>query len=209
MLPIGVAPKTKAWELHHSLLLREGIAAPYHQHIFSFRMEMCVEGFKNCVYEVNAEAGGANNLQGNAFVAKKTLFSRELDAQRNLNPMTGRYWTVANRDVKNAIEEPVSYKLMPAENSWTFLNPLSPIMRRAGFIGKHLWVTPYDPAEKYPVGNYPNQPNFDNQGLPTWTQKNRDIVDKPLVLWYTMNVLHIPRLEEWPIMPVVKAGDRI
>ena len=30
-------------------------------------------------------------------------------------------------------------------------------MQRAGFIGDHLWVTPYDPGERYAAGEYPNQ----------------------------------------------------
>jgi len=30
-------------------------------------------------------------------------------------------------------------------------------MKRAAFMGKHLWVTPYSPAEKYATGDYPNQ----------------------------------------------------
>ncbi|PRP85418.1 tyramine oxidase [Planoprotostelium fungivorum] len=209
MLPIGVKPETKATDMKHSLLLGGGVAAPYHQHIFSFRLETAVDGFSNSIYEVNAEVDTLDNPQGNAFVAKKTLFKRELDAQRDIHPQSGRYWNVVNHSKRNAIDEPVAYKLLPGDNSFTFLHPLSPVRRRAGFVGKHLWVTPFRAAEKYPVGNYPNRPDFSHQGLPSWTQQNRSIVDESLVLWYTMNVLHIPRLEEWPIMPVVRAGFKM
>eukprot|EP01117_Protostelium_nocturnum_P004118 TRINITY_DN1540_c0_g1_i2.p1 TRINITY_DN1540_c0_g1~~TRINITY_DN1540_c0_g1_i2.p1 ORF type:complete len:557 (-),score=174.36 TRINITY_DN1540_c0_g1_i2:190-1860(-) len=206
MLPMVIEPGMKSEDLKHALWIREGLAAPYHQHIFGFRMEMCVENFNNSVVEINAEASTGNNPQGNAFVANKTLFTREWEAQRDLEPKTGRYWTVVNRKEKNAAGDAIGYKLMPGTNAWPFLHPLSPVARRAGFTRKHLWVTPYDSKERYPVGNYPNQPNFDGQGLPNWTKGNRKILDEPLVLWYTMNVLHIPRMEEWPIMPVVKAG---
>lgn len=73
---------------------------------------------------------------------------------------------------------------------------LTPPCSQAGFIARHLWVTPYHPSEMYPADSYPNKPSFavDN-GLPTWTKQNRELVNKPLVAWYTLGVLHIPRLE--------------
>lgn len=31
-------------------------------------------------------------------------------------------------------------------------------MKRAGFIGHHLWVTPFDQNQRFPAGPYVNQP---------------------------------------------------
>jgi primary-amine oxidase len=59
-------------------------------------------------------------------------------------------------------------------------------MKRAGFLKNHLWVTPYHPDEKYPAGDYPNKPDYVGDGLPRYTQNNRPIDDKPLVVWYTI-----------------------
>ena len=39
-------------------------------------------------------------------------------------------------------------------------------------------------------------------GLPEWTAANRSIDNTDVVLWYTFGIHHIPRPEEWPIMPV-------
>src|SRR5262249_31692151 len=75
----------------------------------------------------------------------------------------------------------------------------------AGFLTQNLWVTPYDPAERYPTGNYPNQ-NPGGDGLPQWTQADRPVAARDLVVWYTFGQTHIPRLEDWPVMPVSSVG---
>ncbi len=41
----------------------------------------------------------------------------------------------------------------------------SSIHARATFAAKHLWVTRYDPAERYPAGDFVNQ-NPGGAGLP-------------------------------------------
>jgi primary-amine oxidase len=34
-------------------------------------------------------------------------------------------------------------------------------------------------------------------------------VGTDLVLWYTFGVTHVPRAEDWPVMPVARAGFRL
>ena len=43
-------------------------------------------------------------------------------------------------------------------------------------------------------------------GLPEWTQANRSIENTDVVVWYTIGMHHIPRPEEWPVMPVSSLG---
>ena len=46
-------------------------------------------------------------------------------------------------------------------------------------------------------------------GLPEWTSANRPIEDEDIVVWYTLGVTHVPRPEEWPLMPVHTAGFKL
>ena len=71
--------------------------------------------------------------------------------------MSGRYWVVSNPSVKNALGQSVGYKLMPGENILPFAHPSASVIKRAGFMTKHLWVTPYDQDEMAATGPYPNQ----------------------------------------------------
>jgi len=192
----GVKPK-------YGTLVAPELYAPIHQHLFNVRLDMAIDGTNNSVYEVHTEAEpmGPENPHGNAFFAKSTLLGKELDAQQVIDPLSARYWKIVNPSVLNGLGEPVGYKLMPGDNTLPFAHAESSVMKRAGFAKKHLWVTPYAPEEHFPAGEYPNQ-HAGGAGLPQWTQENRSIENTDVVVWYTMNAHHVPRPEDWPVMPV-------
>lgn len=202
-VPVGVTPK-------YGTLVAPGINALIHQHFFSVRLDMMVDGLSNAVYEVHTEAEpkGLTNPHGNAFFAKETQLMREYEAQQVINPFTGRYWKVINPQVTNALGQPVGYKLVPGENILPFSHPDFPARKRAAFMTKHLWVTPFHPEERFPAGEYPNQ-HRGGAGLPAWTAANRSLVNTNLVLWYTMGAHHVPRPEDWPVMPVTSLSFQL
>ncbi len=61
-------------------------------------------------------------------------------------------------------------------------------------------MTPNSPDERWPAGEFVNQSKVDH-GLPAWTAADRPIENTDVVLWYTFGIHHIPRPEDWPIMP--------
>ena len=196
----GVTPKFGA-------LLAPQLVGHIHQHFFNMRLDMAIDGNHNSVYEVNTEPVplGPDNPHGNACYAKATLLSTEQEAQRTIDPFKGRYWKITNPSVPNSLGQPVAYKLIPGDTVLPFAHPDSSIMQRATFMAKNLWVTPYSADEKYPAGNYPNQ-NPGGDGLPQWTEANRPLENTDLVVWYTFGQHHIPRPEDWPVMPTSYAG---
>jgi primary-amine oxidase len=181
--------------------------APFHQHIFVARLDMSVDGDKNSVYEVNTAglSRGKDNPHGNAFRAEATLLATEKAAQRDINAATARFWRVVNPGSRNRLGQPVAYRLVPGENCPAFAQPDASVRIRAGFASHHVWVTPYAAAERYPAGDYPNQ-NPGGDGLPRWTKGDRSIQDTDLVLWYVFSHMHVPRPEDWPVMPVSSIG---
>jgi primary-amine oxidase len=191
----------------YGTLVAPQLYAPNHQHFFSVRLDMTVDGPTNSVYEVNTQAApiGPENPHGNAFYAKATLLENELAAQRIVDPFAGRYWKIVNPAVTNKMGEPVGYKLVPGENVLPFAHPEASVTQRGAYMTKHLWVTPYSPEESYPTGDYPNQ-HPGGAGLPAWTAADRPIANTDVVVWYTLGHLHIPRAEDWPVMPVSYLG---
>jgi primary-amine oxidase len=171
------------------------------------RLDFDLDGINNSVYEVNTEAEplGPENPYGNGFFAASTLLATEKAAQRTIDPFTARYWKITNPSAMNRLGQPVGFKLIPGDNALPFAHPDSPILKRAGFMTQHLWVTPYNPDERYAAGNYPNQ-NPGGEGLPQWTQGDRPINNTDVVVWYTFGHHHIPRPEDWPVMPVAYSG---
>jgi primary-amine oxidase len=181
--------------------------APFHQHIFAARLVPTVDGPNNSVVEVNTVSvpTGPTNPHGNAFVAEETVFATEKEAQRRVNSASARFWRVVNPSKKNRLGRPVGYRLVPGENCPPFVQPDAAVMRRAGFTSNHVWVTPYDPKERYAAGEYPNQhPTGD--GLPNWTKANRKVDNTEIALWYVFAHNHVPRPEDWPVMPVAMLG---
>ena len=186
----------------------EHIVAPYHQHLFSFRLDMEVDGPDNCVFENEAAPipFGPDNPSGAAFTMRKTLLETEQSGIGLTNPQVSRNWTVVNRGVKNAWGVPVGYKLLPGWASATLLaGAESMLRRRAGFTTRNVWVTPYSPSETRSAGDFPNERRSED-GVSAWVKQNRPIVDTDVVLWFTLGVTHIPRAEDWPVMPVERAG---
>ena len=191
----------------HGTLVAPGLSAMNHQHIFCVRLDLDVDGPCNSVYEVHSEPDpvGAENPYGNAWRSVWRRLEREQQAQRLVDPLSHRYWAIVNPRVHNAVGQPVGYKLVPGENMVPLAAPDSSLCRRGAFATRHLWVTPYSPDERYPAGEYPNQ-HPGGAGLPEWTAADRSIEETDLVVWYTMNYHHVPRLEDWPVMPVARIG---
>jgi primary-amine oxidase len=181
--------------------------APNHQHFFNARLDLDIDGESNTAVEVNTRSvpTGPENPHGNAFFAEVTPLSKESAAQRNTNPLSARFWRIVNQTRKNELGGPTAYRLCPGENVLPHAQPTAAVLDRAGFLTRNLWVTPYNPKERYPTGDYPNQ-NPGGDGLPKWTKADRDIAATDLVVWYTFGQTHIPRVEDWPVMPVSSVG---
>ncbi len=191
----------------HATRITAELAAPNHQHLFCARLDVDIDGTANSIYEINVEAepAGADNPWGNAFAARATALEHEQAAQRVTDPAHSRVWKIVNPAVLNAAGDPVAYKLVPGPTPALLASPESSIGRRAGFATRNLWVTPYDPAERWAAGDYPNQ-HAGGDGLPRWTAADRSLVETDLVVWHTFGVTHIVRPEEWPVMPVERTG---
>jgi primary-amine oxidase len=196
----GVAPR-------HGTEVAPGVVAMYHQHILCARLDLDVDGAENTVIEVDACAprAAADNPYGGAYVAEETALDHEAAAQRMVAPLRSRFWKVVNEGRRNRFGNPVGYKLVPGQTTFPMAQPDSHIGRRAAFMYRHLWVTPFAADERYPAGDYPfGHPGM--AGLPAWTSADRATTGTDVVLWYVFGTNHIPRPEDWPVMPVERAG---
>ncbi|HEY7311004.1 MAG TPA: hypothetical protein VH643_16690 [Gemmataceae bacterium] len=185
--------------------------APNHQHFFNFRLDFDVDSAgRNSVVEMNTKARpeGKDNPHGNAFVMEERPLRGELDAQRQLNLDSSRKWKIHNTCATNALGQPTGYVLVPGENSVPHSTDKSFAQQHAGFIKSHVWVTPYRAEEMYAAGDYVNG-GPPGQGLPKWTDANRPIEDEDIVVWYTLGVTHVPRPEDWFLMPAHRTGFKL
>eukprot|EP00250_Pteridium_aquilinum_P014997 c22320_g1_i1 orf=409-2841(-) len=196
----------------YGTVIAPGLYAPVHQHFFVARLNMAVDckpgEALNQVVEVDVkiEEPGPDNVHNNAFYAEEMLLQSELQAVRDCNPLAARHWIVRNTRSVNRTGQLTGYRLVPGSNCHPLAGPDAMLFRRADFLRHNLWVTQYNNEEKFPAGEFPNQNPRTGEGLATWIQQDRKLEEADIVLWYVFGVTHVPRLEDWPVMPVEKIG---
>jgi len=148
---------------------------------------------------------GPDNPNGNAFTSKATAIGDSGDAGRVADSSVGRRWRISNPGSLNRMGQPVAYTLVPDPGPVLLAQPGSPVAERVAYATKHLWVTRYRPDRHYPDGDYPNQ-HPGRAGVIAWSQPGEALVDTDLTVWHSFGPTHLPRLEDWPVMPVDVCG---
>ena len=184
-----------------------GVVGHIHQHVFNARLDMEVDGPNNTVVECDTIAPpmGPENPYGNAFFVEERALQTEKEAQRDFDYDKMRYWKVINPEAKNWLGRPTGYKLEAKSPVRPFTQADSPSGRRSRFIQHQLWVTAFDPDERYPAGEFVNQ-STGREGIETWVAKDRPVENTDIVLWHSFGLHHLPRPEDHPVQPCVVCG---
>jgi primary-amine oxidase len=183
------------------------IVAVNHDHYFSFRLDLDVDGARNSFQRDALETVtlADDHARRSVWALASTVARTEHDARLNIDMHRPSLWRVVNPGATNTVGYPVSYQLVPGMNVESLLLADDYPRRRAGFIDHHLWVTPYRADERYAAGTYPTL-SSPGEGLPKWTAADRPIQDADIVVWYTFGMHHVARAEDWPVMPVAWHG---
>lgn len=188
-------------------LIAPGLASPLHQHLFCFRLDWDLDGGVNSLYENEIEVLPVSdaNPDGTQFQVVTQHLTSEAAAMRRSAPEVSRSWKVTNPNKKNGLGLPTAYKLLPAASPTLFANPQSQVAKRAAFAQNHLWATPFTEGEFAAAGPHTVM-HAGQGGLQEITKGDRDISVCDLVMWHTVALSHVPRPEDWPVMPVEYTG---
>jgi primary-amine oxidase len=205
ILSLGTAREGEA--LPFGTMIAPLLYAPNHQHFFNVRLDFNLDGPRNTVQQIDvvADSSGFDNPFHNAFRAQVLDLQTERKARAQLNLETMRTWRIVNPSSNNAVGQPVGYKFFPGDNALPLASKHAWWRKRAGFVNHHVWVTPFDENEKYAAGDFPNQ-STGGEGLERWTDQDRPIANEDVVFWYTFGHTHIPRPEDYPVMPAAYIG---
>ena len=182
--------------------------APIHQHFLVARLDLDVDGGPNTVVQSQTAQlpMGPDNPDGLALVQREEPLTVEGGFDQDW--ASQRVWKVVNPSRRNAHGAPTAYKLVPSATVPAMVDERSTLFRRAQVIGHQLWVTPFDAEQRWPCGEFVNQSERDT-GMPEWTAAGRSIEETDVVLWYVFGIHHVPRVEDWPVMPVDVVGFRL
>jgi primary-amine oxidase len=170
------------------------LVAPYHSHHFNFRLDLDIDGPANSFVLGELKERPVPGPRRSVWSLDEEVLQRE--AQGRLGHGHD-IWRVINPNRRNAHGQPTGYMI----ESHHFVEPLlaEADYRRAAFIGHPLWVTAYDPEQRYAAGDTPNQ-HPGAPGLPQYIRDNRSIANRDIVLWLTLGHHHVTQAEDWPVL---------
>ncbi|KAF1875374.1 hypothetical protein Lal_00007990 [Lupinus albus] len=168
------------------------------------------------------------------WIGSSTCAPQSIHIKGQVDAMKLLLCAVRNTRTVNRTGQLTGYKLVPGSNCLPLAGSEAKFLRRAAFLKHNLWVTPYKSDEMHPGGEFPNQNPRVGEGLATWVKQNRSLEEADIVLWlvsllyslsvrddnddsdiyalhmflsmYVFGMTHIPRLEDWPVMPVEHLG---
>jgi primary-amine oxidase len=146
------------------------------------------------------------NLHGTGYVVRETPVTAS--GGYDLAPQHNRVFKIQNHSNLNPVNgHPVGYKIMVPPFQPILSHPTSFNARRAEFANRAIYAVAYRDNELFAGGQYTNQ-SRGGTGVASWAARNDDILDKDLVVYVQFGINHVPRIEDWPVMPceVLRVG---
>jgi primary-amine oxidase len=197
----NMADPSAAKDTQTGMLVAPNLLAVNHDHFLSLRLDVDIDGAANTLVRQKlmpqpaaAGAGGRSVWQ---VVEENVAAEGPLSATGHGG---GEVWRIVNPHLQNRLGQHPGYELRPGHSATSVLPPDDLAQRRATFSGAPLWVTAYDPRELYAAGIYPNQ-SRGGDGLPAYAARHRPVDNTDIVLWATIGFHHLPRPEDWPVLP--------
>jgi primary-amine oxidase len=181
------------------------VAAPNHQHFFSFRLDLDVDGVENTVSETNVRHIAAPGFR-NAFGAVETVLTTE--GHRDADASQSRHWEVRSATAENAVGGHTAYAIESRDTAIPLSSPLYEPLLRAAFASHAFWVTRFHDEERYAAGDFPNQ-GESGAGLAAFVTPPERIAEADVVVWHTIGMTHVPRPEDYPVMPAETIGFKL
>ena len=174
-----------------------------HDHFLSYRLDLDVDGQNNSFMATRLVKKEIDTpVRKSIWVPEPSIATTESSAMLDVDLKKPSMWMFINPGVKGRLSHPVGYEIMPGVTGATLLDPDDMPQKVGAFAEHQLWVTPYEPAERYASGLFPTS-SKGNDGLGVWTKANRPIENTDIVAWYTVGFHHVPRQEDWPVMPTM------
>ncbi|PON92918.1 Copper amine oxidase [Trema orientale] len=189
-------------------LVSENRIGVVHDHFVTFHLDMDVDGPNNSFAKVNLvkeETFPGESPRKSYLKVKRHIAETENDAKIKLKLYEPSEFHVINPSKLSRLGNPSGYKLVPGRTAASLLDAFDPPQIRSAFTNNQIWVTPYNRSEQWAGGLLTYQSKGDDT-LAVWSERNRPIKNKDIVLWYTVGFHHIPCQEDFPIMPTVSAS---
>ena len=182
-------------------VVHPGVLAAHHQHIFSLRVDPMLDGHANrLVYsEVKAMPIDDFNPHGVGYFTTETPV--ETSCGIDADYVTNRVFKIQNVESRNPVNGlPVAYKIHAPPFQKMVAHPTSFHHKRAEFADHDIYVVRHHDDELYAAGKYTNQ-SRGGEGVRSWAARKENILDEDIVVYIQFGLQHVPRIEDFPVMP--------
>ncbi|KAK5087327.1 hypothetical protein LTR16_008056, partial [Cryomyces antarcticus] len=198
---LSTQPIDEGLKVPWGTVVHPGVLATYHQHIFSLRVDPMIDGHSNrLVYEEAVPMPrDAFNPHGTGYTTKETVITHSGGYDTNYD--TNRTFKIQNTSSRNPINnKPVAYKIHAPPFQKMLADAASFNHARAEFADHNLYAVAHRDGELYAGGKYTNQ-SRGGTGVRGWAARRDDVVDADVVVFVQFGINHIPRVEDFPVMP--------
>ncbi len=198
----SIDDETGTEETRYGNLIAPNLVGVFHDHFFSFRFDLDVDGPTNDFVRdrIVSQRLDESHQRRSLWTVMSEKVRTEEAARLSIDMRNPEQWRVQSSTAKNKMGYNTGYVIAPSANALPQMSDDDYTLRRAGFARHHLWVTPYTADELYSAGEYPNQHPGDD-GLARWSKANRNIAGEDIVVWYTLGFHHLTAAEDWPVLP--------
>lgn len=204
-----MASPTAEDDTRFGTLIRPNIVAANHTHFFNYRIDFDIDGENNSFMRARltpTKIVGADVPRTSIWTVQPEYPLREQEAVTRIHTASPAYLIAYNPNVRNELKQNPGYVLLPGGSvAHSLLDVNDMPVKRNDYVDNQYWVTPYDAGERYAGGEFAVQSDGTDT-LGAWVRANRSIENTDIVSWYTVGFHHVPRSEDWPVMPAHWVG---
>ncbi|EEH39876.2 amine oxidase [Paracoccidioides lutzii Pb01] len=179
----------------YGTLVAPGVLAPYHQHLFSLRIDPAIDGFDDILVVEDSipmplDNPKIHNSLGIGYITSQV--TAQVESTLDTDITKGRVFKITNENVRNPVNNgPVGYKLVPHYSQMLLAHPTSLHAKRSKFCSHPPW-------------------SLGGVGIASWIKSRAsnesaaNVRNQDIVLWHTFGTTHNPRIKDWPVMPAEK-----
>ncbi|XP_010460990.1 PREDICTED: primary amine oxidase-like isoform X1 [Camelina sativa] len=192
----------------HGTIVADNTVGVNHDHFVIFRLDLDIDGSDNSFVRnelvTKRAPESVNTPRRSYWTSRPKTAKTEAEARVKLG-LKAEELVVVNPNRKTKHGNEVGYRLLHGSAAGPLLAQDDYPQIRAAFTNYNVWITPYNRSEVWAGGLYADRSQGDDT-LAVWSERNRKIENKDLVMWYTIGFHHVPSQEDYPTMPTLSGG---